>query len=142
MPHKKVLHFLLIALLLLYGLGLVGLGYLIVGALLNLLAFHLLRVLFAGLLEDRALELQLLVGLSLLCQSCYVLISLIDILWFGLAIFLGCHFGLILLSLHHNELKCRQSLADQHHMEAHQSKQHKGKRQCNSKQDPSNHHYR
>lgn len=67
MPHKKVLHFLLVALLLLYGLSLVSLGHLIVGALLNLLAFHLLRVLFAGLLEDRALELQLLVSLSFLC---------------------------------------------------------------------------
>lgn len=56
MSHKKILHFLLVALLLLYRLSLVGLGYLIVGALLNLLAFHLLRVFFAGLLEDRALE--------------------------------------------------------------------------------------
>lgn len=50
MPPKKVLHFLLIALL---GLdSLMSLRYFIICALFNFLEFPLLGVLFAGLLED------------------------------------------------------------------------------------------
>ena len=105
-----------------------GFGYLIVGAQLYLLALHLLRVILAGLLEDRALELLLLGGLPFLRQHCDVLISLVNIFWLGLPVLLGCHLRLVLLPLHHNELESRHSLADQDHMEADQREQHERKR--------------
>lgn len=143
MPPKKLLHLLLIALLLFLILGEMGLRDLIVRALLYLLAFHLLRVLFTGLLailEDSALELHMLSCLSFFCHNCYVLISFIDILRLGLSILLHCHFRLVLLPLPHDELKGRHSLADQHHMEANQREQYKRKRQSSSKHNPSNHH--
>lgn len=143
MPHKKLLHLLLVALFLFHTLGEMCLWYLIVGALLDLLVFHLLRVLITWLLitlKDSALELQVLNRLPFLRQTCYVLVCFIDIFGLGLPFRLHCHFHLILFSLHHDELKGRNSLIDQHHMKANQREQHKHQWQSNGKHYPSYHH--